>query len=78
MCFLKGANQTFRLIKEKPERALWWIKMENHAQSSNKTFGDGAKFRKDRPSYAELKKFATNQMDMFDKQEEAIPCFCGD
>ena len=52
--------------------------MENHAQSSNKTYGDGAKFRKDRPSYAELKKFAVNQGDMFDADEEGIPCFCGD
>ena len=79
LCFLKPTNQIISLIREKPERADWWIKMENHAQSSNKTFGDGAKFRKDRPNYAELKKFAVNQQDMFgDTTEEAIPCFCGD
>ena len=78
LCFLKPTHQIISLIKEKPERADWWIKMEAHAQSSNKTFGDGARFRKDRPSYTELKKFATSQMDMFDAKEEAIPCFCGD
>jgi hypothetical protein len=27
-------------------------------QTSNKTFGDGGRFRKDRPSYSELKAFA--------------------
>lgn len=78
LCFLKPTHQIVSLIKEKPSRANWWIKMENHAQSSNKTYGDGAKFRKDRPSYAKLKEFALSQIDMFDKNEESIPCFCGD
>lgn len=78
LCFLKPTHQIISLIREKPERADWWIAMENHAQSSNKTYGDGAKFRKDRPSYAELKKFALNQGDMFDTDEEGIACFCGE
>jgi hypothetical protein len=78
LCFLKPTHQIISLIREKPERADWWIAMENHAQSSNKTYGDGAKFRKDRPSYTELKKFALSHDDMFDKTEEAIACFCGD
>jgi 3'-phosphoadenosine 5'-phosphosulfate sulfotransferase (PAPS reductase)/FAD synthetase len=78
LCFLKPSHQIQSLIAEKPERALWWIKMEQHAQSSNKTYGDGAKFRKDRPSYAEMYKYALAQTDMFDKDEEAIACFCGD
>jgi hypothetical protein len=78
LCFLKPAHQVLSLIQEKPERALWWIKMEAHASSSNKTYGDGARFRKDRPSYKEMYKFAQNQTDMFDKDEAAIDCFCGD
>jgi len=78
LCFLKPAHQIQSLIAEKPSRALWWMKMEAHATSSNKTYGDGAKFRKDRPSYAEMYKFALNQTDMFDKNEEGIACFCGD
>lgn len=78
LCFLKPTHQIISLIREKPERADWWIEMENHAQSSNKTYGDGAKFRKDRPSYAELKKFALSHDDMFSTDEEGIPCFCGD
>ena len=78
LCFLKPIHQIISLIKEKPERADWWIKMENHATSSNKTYGDGAKFRKDRPSYAKLKEFALSHDDMFDTTEETIPCFCGD
>jgi hypothetical protein len=78
LCFLKPTHQIISLIREKPERADWWIAMENHAKSSNKTYGDGAKFRKDRPSYAELKKFALSHDDMFPTDEEGIPCFCGD
>ena len=78
LCFLKPAHQIQSLIKEKPERAIWWIQMEKHAQTSDKTFGDGARFRKDRPSYQQMYDFATQQIDMFDKQEKAIPCFCGD
>jgi 3'-phosphoadenosine 5'-phosphosulfate sulfotransferase (PAPS reductase)/FAD synthetase len=78
LCFLKPAHQVLSLIREKPERAIWWIKMEEHAQSSNKTYGDGARFRKDRPSYKEMYEYALQQKDMFDTDEEAIPCFCGD
>jgi 3'-phosphoadenosine 5'-phosphosulfate sulfotransferase (PAPS reductase)/FAD synthetase len=78
LCFLKPAHQVLSLIREKPERAIWWIKMEEHAQSSNKTFGDGAKFRKDRPSYKEMYDYAMQQTEMFDPTEESIPCFCGD
>jgi len=78
LCYLKPVHQIVSLIKEKPSRADWWIEAEKSVQTSNKTFGDGDRFRKDRPSYAELKKFALSQQDMFDTSEEAIPCFCGD
>lgn len=75
LCFLKGANQTFRLIKEKPERALWWIKMENTTLASKPS---GATFRKDRPSYSEMYEYALQQDDMFGDDDETIACFCGD
>ena len=78
LCFLKGYPQTLSLIQEKPERAIWWAKMESKIQSSGEFQGDGARFRKDRPSYAEMMKYATTQGDMFGSEEETIPCFCGD
>ena len=68
LCFLKGASQIMSLIAEKPERATWWIKQEA-------TIGT---FRSDRPSYAAMAQFTTDQRDMFDPKEEAISCFCGD
>lgn len=77
LCYLKGGSQIFSLIQEKPERAVWWAKMEALALAlASKP--DGAKFRTDRPSYASMLKFSQEQRDMFDKDEEAISCFCGD
>ena len=78
LCFLKPANQIFSLIHEKPERAIWWMKMEKKAQTSDKTYGDGARFRKDRPSYAQMYEYVHKQENLFDTEEEAIACFCGD
>jgi len=77
LCYLKGGAQILSLIKEKPERAVWWAKMEALALALASA-PDGAVFRKDRPSYAEMAKFAEQQRDMFDPQEEGVACFCGD
>ena len=74
LCFLKGESQTRSLIAEKPERAVWWAKMEALALASKPS---GARFRTDRPSYAEMMEFAKNQTDMFGN-DESIACFCGD
>lgn len=76
LCFLKGASQILSLIAEKPERAIWWAAQENSI--SNSHIKNGGLFRSDRPSYAEMAKYAAQQTDMFDKDEEAIACFCGD
>jgi 3'-phosphoadenosine 5'-phosphosulfate sulfotransferase (PAPS reductase)/FAD synthetase len=75
LCFLKGGAQVLSLIAEKPERGIWWAKMEALALASKPS---GAVFRSDRPSYASMIKFASEQIDMFDPNEEAIACFCGD
>jgi 3'-phosphoadenosine 5'-phosphosulfate sulfotransferase (PAPS reductase)/FAD synthetase len=69
LCFLKGAHQIASLIADKPERAVWWAAQEQQV---------GAVFRADRPSYAQMARFAAEQRDMFDANEEAIACFCGD
>jgi len=77
LCFLKGTQQIMSLVSEKPERAIWWAKMETLVQTSNKSFGDGGRFRKDRPGYSELAKFIDKQGDFFG-HDESIECFCGD
>ena len=77
LCFLKGGAQVLSLITEKPERAVWWAKMEALALAlASKP--SGAVFRSDRPSYASMLKFSKDQTNLFDPKEEAIACFCGD
>lgn len=75
LCFLKPAGQVASLIAEKPPRAIWWAKMEALALASKPS---GAVFRSDRPSYAQMARYAQQQQDMFNHEEEAIACFCGD
>ena len=75
LCFLKGESQTRSLIAEKPERAIWWAKMESMSLASKP---DGARFRKDRDSYQAMMDYAKSQVPMFDKPDDSIPCFCGD
>jgi 3'-phosphoadenosine 5'-phosphosulfate sulfotransferase (PAPS reductase)/FAD synthetase len=67
LCFLKGGKILQGLIREKPERALWWAKMEKDI---------GGTFSKDRPNYQTLYDFSQSQMGLFD--DDSIPCFCGD
>lgn len=75
LCFLKPANQVFTLIQEKPERAIWWAKMEALALASKPS---GAVFRSDRPSYQQMLDYSKQQASLFDPQEDSIGCFCGD
>lgn len=69
LCYLKGGHQIASMIAQQPERAVWWAKMERVV---------GATWRSDRPSYEQMLKFAQEQRDMFDPNEEGIACFCGD
>lgn len=67
LCFLKGGKIIQGLIREKPERALWWARMEKEI---------GGTFHKDRPNYQSLLDFNNSQQTLFD--DESLPCFCGD
>jgi len=71
LCFLKGAAQVQSLIAEKPERAIWWAKMEALALASRP---DGAVFRKDRPSYSQMLAFTQAQSDAFGYADDGIEC----
>jgi hypothetical protein len=78
LCFLKPAAQVASLIAEKPERATWWARMEREIPEMGRTTATGSIFRMDRPTYAQMAATASDQSDMFDPDEEAIACFCGD
>lgn len=76
LCYLKGASTIMGIVRDYPERAQWWADMENRITSA---YGDGALFRKDRPSYREMIKASKEQMDLFDMPDEpTIPCTCTD
>lgn len=75
LCFLKNTSKIASLIAQEPERAVWWARMETIATASKPS---GFYFRTDRPSYADMQKFAVEQTDMFDPNEESISCFCGE
>ncbi|MEB3214604.1 MAG: phosphoadenosine phosphosulfate reductase family protein [Leptolyngbyaceae bacterium] len=79
LCFLKGGDQVLALIRERPERALWWMQQEGSIQSAGKFKGDGARFRSDRPSYAEMHRMATQHGELFSFDDEALQdCACTD
>ena len=67
LCFLKGTKILTGLIREKPSRINWWVKMEEKA---------GHRFANKKPTYADMLKFNDEQSDMF--TDESIDCFCGD
>lgn len=69
LCFMKGAYQITSIIQQNPDRAIWWAEQEKKI---------GGRFSKDRPDYTSMMEFGKNQIDMFDKNEETIACFCGD
>ena len=77
LCFLKPMAQIASLVAEKPSRAIWWAKMEAFAMTTAKKPSD-AVFRQERPNYAQIMEFSQHQRDMFDPNEQAIACFCGD
>jgi 3'-phosphoadenosine 5'-phosphosulfate sulfotransferase (PAPS reductase)/FAD synthetase len=69
LCFLKGPNQLLSIIQNEPSRAVWWAAQEQKISAT---------FRSDRPTYAQMMKYATEQTDMFGGDDETISCFCGD
>lgn len=78
LCFLKPPAQRLALIAEKPERAVWWMQMESLALELGSKPAGALFCKGTEPSYAQMAKFAAEQQDMFDPDDEAIACFCGD
>ena len=75
LCFLKGMKKKLSIIRDKPELADWWIEAENRVTDAA---GKRSTFRKDEPTYADLKIIATSQDSLFAYGDESISCFCGD
>lgn len=81
LCFLKGSTQVLALIREKPERAVWWMEQEAYMYGENvvrKRDGTAFRFRNDRPSYAQMHRMALDHGELFPFEDEAIECYCGE
>ena len=77
LCYKKKAQRVMSLIRERPERAVWWAQHEREAEKH--ATGDGARFRNDRASYAQMMNFAVGHHEMrFDADEPDMTCLCGD
>jgi 3'-phosphoadenosine 5'-phosphosulfate sulfotransferase (PAPS reductase)/FAD synthetase len=77
LCFMKGDATLISLVQDKPERATWWIEMENkmkkHSKFENKSL---ITFRKNSTSYEQMFQYEKDQLKLF--TDDTIPCFCGD
>ena len=74
LCFLKGFKKKLSIVKARPDLADWWSDMETRIGKEQKA----GTFRSDQPAYADMKVMATSQGQLFDFDDETIPCFCGD
>lgn len=74
LCFLKSMPKIISLVKQNPEKAIWWAKMEEIGASY--TNGNGSVFSLNRPKYAEIHKYLDKQTELF--SQESMECFCGD
>jgi 3'-phosphoadenosine 5'-phosphosulfate sulfotransferase (PAPS reductase)/FAD synthetase len=78
-CFLKSRHKLDALMREMPQYFDWWVKAE---ETGATTAGSGARFRQDRPSYADMMEQVKRQGVLPfagpDPDDESIPCFCHD
>lgn len=74
LCFLKGKQKLIRIIQEQPHLVTWWAEAEAEAEAHG-VMTAGARFRSDRPSYAELAAFSVDQGRFaFDIEDIVEPC----
>ena len=69
LCFLKGRSKKLSIIRERPDLVAWWSAQEDAV---------GDQFDRASPSYAHMKIIASDQGNLFDFDDESMPCFCGD
>ena len=81
LCFLKGAGKIRRILKDRPDLADWWVRMEATADSRGPDKTPGAAFfRKDRPRYSVQLELA-QRPGLFDDTGDdllEVACHCTD
>lgn len=82
LCFLKGAGKIRQIMKDRPDLADWWVRMEEEASHRGIAVNPSvAMFRKDRPRYKAQLQLAL-QPGLFDEIDAAddlsVACHCTD
>lgn len=77
LCFLKSTKKVSELIRQNPSMADWWAEAEAEAVGKTRLPGV-SRFRKDRPSYASLKRIALSQTVMPFMDDDLQECRCTD
>ena len=76
LCFLKSAATLSAIMRDMPERATWWIAQEERMKAI--AYGNGRRFRNDRPAYAQMFEAVQNQEPFdFGNIDELNDCLCG-
>lgn len=76
LCFLKGEALIRGIIRDRPHLARWWADTEAGSRAHKP---NGARFREDRPGYAEMLRDAHRQGDLFHRLDgESLDCACTD
>lgn len=81
LCFLKGAGKIRRILKDRPDLADWWVRMEATADSRGLARNPSvAFFRKDRPRYAVQLELAQRPALFDDPGDDLleVACHCTD
>jgi 3'-phosphoadenosine 5'-phosphosulfate sulfotransferase (PAPS reductase)/FAD synthetase len=77
LCFMKGLPTIMGLIRETPNAVDWWTDQEA-SLTELVAKPNGARFRSDRPSYAQMKRLSQDQGDFGFEADEGLPCMCTD
>jgi 3'-phosphoadenosine 5'-phosphosulfate sulfotransferase (PAPS reductase)/FAD synthetase len=77
LCPMKGYKTIMGIIRLDPNSADWWDDIEvEMTELADKP--SGARFRNDRPSYAQMKQLSQDQGDFGFEADEGLPCMCTD
>ena len=70
-CFLKNRGAITRMLRDHPERMVWWSQQERQLHHGA---GQGATFRADREDYATLTSIVRDQGVLPFDLEDSVPC----
>jgi len=74
-CFLKSTSRINLIMREMPEHFDWWIRTERSFEGKVEDIR-GARFRIDRPSYADLMSASKDELHFDFEEDDIQDCSC--